>query len=146
MMECRFSWQAQHLVNIWAIAGMRNVVFLQSKSVLKARRVSSANGWVVDAHFILGSRSERSRSSFPLVGTIHEFQVSRWKSTFRGVRNFLVMLKAGSFCSALYWTFHALGRCANVMCRGRRNLVMSEGNFGCSAHCEGCLMCYDYQT
>ena len=31
-LECDFSWQAQHLVTFWEIAGARNVVFFHTKS------------------------------------------------------------------------------------------------------------------
>ena len=31
-LECDFSWQAQHLVTFWGIAGARNVVFFNTKS------------------------------------------------------------------------------------------------------------------
>ena len=31
-LECDFSWQAQHLVTFWEIAGARNVVFFNTKS------------------------------------------------------------------------------------------------------------------
>ena len=31
-LECDFSWQAQHLVTFWEIAGVRNVVFFNTKS------------------------------------------------------------------------------------------------------------------
>ena len=30
--ECDFSWQAQHLVAFWEIAGARNVAFFNTKS------------------------------------------------------------------------------------------------------------------
>ena len=31
-LECDFSWQAQHLVTFWEMAGVRNVVFFNTKS------------------------------------------------------------------------------------------------------------------
>ena len=31
-LECDFSWQAQHLVTFWEIAGARNVVSFNTKS------------------------------------------------------------------------------------------------------------------
>ena len=31
-LECDFSWQAQHFVTFWEIAGARNVVFFNEKS------------------------------------------------------------------------------------------------------------------
>ena len=31
-LECDFSWQAQHLVTFWEIAGARNVLFFNTKS------------------------------------------------------------------------------------------------------------------
>ena len=35
-LECDFSWQAQHLVTFWEIAGARNVVFFNTKSCLRS--------------------------------------------------------------------------------------------------------------
>ena len=46
MLERHFSWQAQHLVKFWEIAGAQNVLFLNAKCVSKARKASSANGRV----------------------------------------------------------------------------------------------------
>ena len=31
-LECDFSWQARHVVTFWEIAGVRNVVFFNTKS------------------------------------------------------------------------------------------------------------------
>ena len=31
-LECHFSWQGQHFVQFWEVAGARNVVFFNTKS------------------------------------------------------------------------------------------------------------------
>ena len=60
-LECDFSWQAQHLVTFWEIAGTRNVVFFHTKCVSKMGRVRSPKRRVRDDDFILGSWSDHGR-------------------------------------------------------------------------------------
>ena len=50
-----FSWQAQHFVTFWEIAGTRNVVFYNTKSSPKMGRVRSRKRRVRDDDFIVGS-------------------------------------------------------------------------------------------
>ena len=60
-----FSWQAQHFVTFWEIAGTRNVVFnLQYKIVSKLGRVRSPKRRVRDDDFIVGYRRIMVESSF----------------------------------------------------------------------------------
>ena len=48
-LECDFSWQAQHLVTFWEIAGARNLVFFNTKSIVfKVGRVRSPKRRVRD--------------------------------------------------------------------------------------------------
>ena len=56
-LECDFSWQAQHFVQFWEIAGARHVVFCHSKCVSKMGRVRSPKRRVRDDDFILGLSS-----------------------------------------------------------------------------------------
>ena len=51
-----FSWQAQHFVTFWEIAGTRNVVFYNTKSSPKMGRVRSRKRRVRDDDFIVGYR------------------------------------------------------------------------------------------
>ena len=48
-LECDFSWQAQHLVTFWEIAGARNCCIFQYKIVFKVGRVRSPKRRVRDA-------------------------------------------------------------------------------------------------
>ena len=54
-MECHFSWQAQHFVKFWEIAGARSIVFFHTTCVAKMGRVSSRKWRVRDDDFIVGS-------------------------------------------------------------------------------------------
>ena len=65
-LECDFSWQAQHLVTFWEIAGAPNVVFFHTNCVSKMGRVRSPKRRVRDddlssdhARIMLGSWSNR---------------------------------------------------------------------------------------
>ena len=60
-LECDFSWQAQHLVTFWEIAGAPNVVFFHTKCVSKMGRVRSPKRRVRDDDFIFGSCSDHAR-------------------------------------------------------------------------------------
>ena len=71
MLECRFSWQAQHLAKFCEIAGARNAVFFHTKCVSKARQVTSANGWVRDDQVRFGSCSGSFSNRPPLYMTLH---------------------------------------------------------------------------
>ena len=63
-LECDFSWQAQHLVAFWEIAGARNVVFFHTKCVSKMGRVRSPKRRVRDDDFMVGSWSDHLRNLF----------------------------------------------------------------------------------
>ena len=60
-LECDFSWQAQHFVQFWEIAGARNVVFLNTKGVSKMGRVRSPKRRVRDDDFMVGLSSDYPR-------------------------------------------------------------------------------------
>ena len=60
-LECDFSWQAQHFVTFWEIAGARNVAFFHTTCVSKLGRVRSPKRRVRDDDFILGSCSDYPR-------------------------------------------------------------------------------------
>ena len=53
MLECHFLWQAQHLVKFGMVAGVRNVVFFNTKCSWRGRL--RADG------FMVGSWSDRPR-------------------------------------------------------------------------------------
>ena len=57
ILECHFSWQAQSLVKFGSIGGARNVVIFSTKCVSESQKATSANGWVRDDEFMLGSCS-----------------------------------------------------------------------------------------
>ena len=63
-LECDFSWQAQHLVTFWEIAGARNVVFFntKSRSIGRTSKVSEAAGARCD--FVIGLWSDCVRIMF----------------------------------------------------------------------------------
>ena len=61
-LDCHFSWQAQHLVTFWEIAGARNVVFFHTKCVSKMGRVRSPKRRVRDDDFMVGLSSECRRN------------------------------------------------------------------------------------
>ena len=63
-LECHFSWQAQHFVKFWEIAGARNVVFFYTKCALKMGRVRSPRRRVRDDDFIFGLSSDSLRIIF----------------------------------------------------------------------------------
>ena len=74
-LECKFSWQAQHFVQFWEIAGARNVVFFHTKCVSKMGRVRSPKRRVRDNDFIVGLSSECRRIVFILAEAIHGLSV-----------------------------------------------------------------------
>ena len=63
-LECDFSWQAQHLVTFWEIAGTRNVAFFHTKCVDKMGRVRSPKRRVRDDDFMVGPWSDHLRNLF----------------------------------------------------------------------------------
>ena len=58
---CHFSWQAQHFVRFWEIAGARNVLVFHTKCVSKMGRVRSPKRRARDDDFMLGSWSDHAR-------------------------------------------------------------------------------------
>ena len=61
-LECDFSWQAQHLVTFWEIAGARICCIFQYKIVSKIGRVRSPKRRVRDDDFMVGLSSDYPRS------------------------------------------------------------------------------------
>ena len=59
--DCEFSWQGQHFVIFWEIAGARNVVFCNTKCVAKMGRVRSPKRRVRDDDFMVGLSSDYHR-------------------------------------------------------------------------------------
>ena len=57
--EIHFSWQAQHFVKFWEIAGAPNVVFFHTKCASKTGRVRSPKRRVRDDDFMVGLSSNR---------------------------------------------------------------------------------------
>ena len=53
-LEGDFSWQAQHFVTFWEIAGAQNVVFFHTKLVSRMGRVRSQKRRVRDDDFLFG--------------------------------------------------------------------------------------------
>ena len=71
-----FLGQAQHFVTFWEIAGMRNVVFYNTKSSPKMGRVRSRKRRVRDDDFLVGYRrisSDYRRIVFLLAEAFREF-------------------------------------------------------------------------
>ena len=97
-LECHFSWQAQHFVKFWEIAGARNVVFFHTKCVSKMRRVRSPKrrvrifGLSSNRLYIGGSNSGIARSNL-------EIRIS-WQA------HYLVRFEGDFTCSAhCKWRF-----------------------------------------
>ena len=86
-LECDFSWQAQHFVQFWEIAGARNVVFFHTKCASKMGRVRSPKRRVRDDDFMLGSCSDYPRIVFILAEAIQGFLAEILSSEFRGRRS-----------------------------------------------------------
>ena len=86
-LECDFSWQAQHLVTFWEIAGARNVVFFNTKCVSKRGRVRSPKRRVRDDDFIFGLCSDHGQIVFILAEAIQGFSADILNSEFRGRRS-----------------------------------------------------------
>ena len=89
--EVGFSWQAQHLVTFWEIAGAPNVVFFHTKSVSKMGRVRSPKRRVRDDDFMLGISSDYPwiilESSFYWRKQFMEFPLKSGTCRFRGRRS-----------------------------------------------------------
>ena len=86
-LDCQFSWQVQHFVKIWEIAGVQSVVFFHTKCASKMgqRRVR-------DDDLMLGLSSDCRGIVFILVEAIHGFPAEILKSEFFG--GCLLLLRA----------------------------------------------------
>ena len=72
-LEGHFSWQAQYSVKFEKIAGAQNVVIFNTKCIIEARKVTSANGRVRDDEFMLGSCSDHGRIGRALALALQSF-------------------------------------------------------------------------
>ena len=99
-LECDFSWQAQHFVQFWEIAGARNVVFFHTKCVSKMGRVRSPKRRVRDDDFILGLSSDYPRIVFLLAEAIHGVSAEILNLQISWQAQYLVRLEADCACSA----------------------------------------------
>ena len=93
-LEGDFSWQAQHFVTFWEIAGARNVVFYKTKSSPRSDREGLRSGgceMTILSSDILGLCSDYPRiileSSFYWRKHFREFLLKSWASSFHGRRN-----------------------------------------------------------
>ena len=81
-LECDFSWQAQHFVTFWEIAGARNVIFFNAKSSPRSDREGLRSGGCEMT--ILSS--DCVRIVFLSAEAIQGFRVEILTSKFRGRR------------------------------------------------------------
>ena len=100
-----FSWQAQHFVTFWEIAGTRHVVFYTTKSSPKMGRVRSRKWRVRDDDFIVGYRrmwSDYRRIVFLLAEALQGFsaQILTFKISWQA--QCLVRLD-GDFTASTHW-------------------------------------------
>ena len=97
-LEGDFSWQPQHFVTFWEIAGARNVVIYNTKSSPRSDREGPRSGgcemtisWSDHGRIILGLSSDYGRiifvSSFYWPKHFREFLLKSWASSFRGRRS-----------------------------------------------------------
>ena len=82
-----FSWQAQHFVQFWEIAGARNVIFFHTKCVSKVGRGRSPKRRVRDDDVMFGLCSDYGRIVFILAEAIQGFSADVLNSEFRGRRS-----------------------------------------------------------
>ena len=106
-LECDSSWQAQHFVQFWEIAGARNVVFFHTKCVSKMGRLRSPKRRVRDDDFIVDYRrimfglcSECRRIVFLLAEAIHGVSAEILNLQISWQAQYLVRLEADCACSA----------------------------------------------
>ena len=142
-LEGDFSWQAQHIVTFWEIAGARNVVFYNTKSSPRSDREGLRSGgcemtisWSDYLRIIL-------ESSFYLRKHFREFPLKSWASRFRGRRSIwwgwtvtLLAPRNGNDVSyvmrikdAIHFAWQA------------QYLVSLKGDFTCSAHWKCRFIC-----
>ena len=86
-LERHFSWQAQHVVQFWEIAGAGNDVFSHTKCVSKMGRVRSPERRVRDDDFMLGLSSNHGGIVFVLAEAIQGFSAEILNLKFRGRRS-----------------------------------------------------------
>ena len=109
-LECDLSWQAQHFVTFWEIAGARNFAYFHTKCLSKMGRVRSPKRRVRDDDFMLGISSECRRSRRNVVESsliwrkkFRDFSLKSSTQNFLAWQaQYLVSLKADRTCSA-HW-------------------------------------------
>ena len=99
-LECDFSWQAQHLVKFWEIAGARNVVFFHTRCVSKVGRGRSPRRRVRDDDFMVGLSSDYPRIVFILAEAIQRVSNAILNLQISWQAQYLVRLEADFACSA----------------------------------------------
>ena len=99
-LERDFSWQAQHFVQFWEIAGARNVVFFHTKCVSKMGRVRSPKRRVRDDDFILGSWSDYPRIVFISAEAIQRVSAAILNLKISWQAQYLLRFEVDFACSA----------------------------------------------
>ena len=98
-LECDFSWQAQHLVTFWEIAGARNVFFsIQNRVQGRTSKVSEAAGARCD--FLIGLSSDYPRIVFILAEAIQRVSAAILNSKISLQAQYLLRLEVDIACSA----------------------------------------------
>ena len=138
-----FSWQGQHFVKFWKIAGARNVVFIHTKCISKMGRVRSPKRRVRDDDFMPGWSSDHGRIVFILAEAIQGFCAEILNSEFRGMRGtwwvWRVTLLAPrivndvSYVTRINHESHFAWQAPSLM--------KLEADSCCSAHCKWRFIC-----
>ena len=144
-----FSWQAQHFVTFWEIAGTRNVVFYNTKSSPSWDESGLRSGgceMTILSSDIVGYRrmcSDYRRIVFLLAEAFREFPLKSWASRFRGRRSIwwgwrvtLLAPRIGnevSYVTQIIDDIHFAWQA--------QYLVMLEGDFTCSTHWKWRFIC-----
>ena len=101
-LDCDFSWQGQHFVQFWEIAGARNVVFFHTKCVSKMGRVRSPKRRVRDDDFLFGLCSDYPRIVFLLAEALQALSPEILSLKISWQAQYFVSLKGDLTCSA-HW-------------------------------------------
>ena len=141
-----FSWQAQHFVTFWEIAGPRNVVFYNRKASPRWDREGHRSGgceMTILSSDIVGYRRIILESSFYWRKHFREFPMKSWASRFRGRRSIwwgwrvtLVAPRIGNevaYVTQIIDDIHFAWQA--------QYLVRLEGGFTCSAHWKWGFIC-----
>ena len=105
--ECDFSWQAQHFVTFWEIAGARNVVFYNTKSSPRSDREGLQSGgceMTILSSDMVGLSSNYGRIVFLLAEALQGVSAEILNSKISWQPQYLVRLE-GDFTCSTHWTF-----------------------------------------